>query len=165
MNTTFVGLDLSYSGTGIVVQTGDKIECAEFAAGTPQESFPVRADKLVDLILPMIPANAKIYMEGPAYAANFQAFHLGQLAGVIEYMLTNAGHSYTLVQPSALKKFATGAGNAPKALVAAHVAKKWDFIHKSDNIVDAFVLCKMAADGAVDGVVKKKPAKRKSKVG
>lgn len=161
-----VGLDLSYSGTGVVVisPTNEAIGF-EFKAGNATMSFPERATSLVNQIFSVIPNSNDciVYEEGAAYSAEFNAFMLGELAGVINYELGKRGYAVTLVPPTTLKKYATGSGVAQKHYVAAHVAKKWGFISPSNNITDAFVLAQMAHDGwHPEEKVKKSRKKKKS---
>jgi crossover junction endodeoxyribonuclease RuvC len=153
----YVGIDLSYSSTGVVKIDGDKVDCAAFKAGTPKDSFEKRVKELwlkISKFLPP-PELCLIGIEGAAYAAEFNAFKLGELSGAIKVYLTEAGYAYTIVQPTVLKKFATGKGNAEKTYVAAQVMRKWGFSNPCNDIVDAFVLAKIMVEGGVeDGTVR-----------
>ena len=147
----YVGIDPSYSSTGVVVlydSCGD-VDCAAFKAGIPKDPTEKRVKELWLKLLPMLPPPeiTTIAIEGAAYAAEFAAFKMGELAGALKVFLTEAGYSYILVPPTVVKKFATGKGNAPKPFVAAHVAKKWGFMHSCDDIVDAYVLARYAMEG------------------
>ena len=145
----FIGIDLSYSSTGVVMLQGDGQQCAAFKAGKPKDSFENRVKELwskMEKFLPP-PGVASIAIEGAAYAAEFNAFRLGELSGAIKVYLTEAGYSYKIVPPTVLKKFATGKGNAPKTYVAAQVARKWGFTNPCDDIVDAYVLARIIREG------------------
>lgn len=147
--TVYVGLDLSYSSTGAVKIDGDNVEVAAFKAGTPKDSFEKRVKELwlkISRFLPQ-PGDCLIGIEGAAFAAEFNAFRLGELSGAMRVYLTEAGYSYTLVQPTVLKKFATGKGNSAKTYVAAQVMRKWGFSNPCDDIVDAYVLAKIMMEG------------------
>lgn len=54
--------------------------------------------------------------------------------------------------PSVLKKYATGRGNAKKPEIQAAVVSRWGFESPSDDVVDAYVLAKIAQDVAATGV-------------
>ena len=145
----YVGLDLSYSSTGFVMLDGENIVSHAFKAGKPNWPFHERANDLWKALKHALPApdDCKICIEGAAYAAEFNAFMLGELSGAIRMLLYLNGYKYELIQPTTVKKFATGTGNAQKHFVAAHVAKKWDFTHRSNDVVDAFVLAKICEFG------------------
>lgn len=166
----FIGLDLSYSGTGVVVledENSKPTHAFEFKAGKPDYPFTDRINDLWKQVKRCIPeidvdTNITIAIEGASYGSEFNAFMLGELNGAIKYILKSAGYNYILVPPTLLKKFATGSGNAQKTFVAAHVAKKWDFMHASNNVTDAYVLAKIAQTGLanVEELLSSKKKKR-----
>ena len=148
----FVGLDLSYTGTGVVILSSEGATSAyEFSAGKAGWNVEDRALDLWKQIKRVLPGakenKVSIVIEGAAYGAEFNAFMLGELNGGIKVLLHTSGYSYELVAPTLLKKYATGSGSAQKTFVAAHIAKKWDFMHKSNNVTDAYVLAKIAEMG------------------
>ena len=157
----FLGLDLSYSSTGVVLldseSTGSKeIVAVNVAAGKPSDTFPIRATFLLEGIWRSIPRNLKskngisntlVIIEGAAYAATYNAFMLGELNGVIKFWLATKGYDYILIPPTTLKKYATNDGRADKKKVMQHVTKKWDFSHTCNDIVDAYVLARMGMEG------------------
>lgn len=151
----YVGIDQSYSSTGVVVLGSDGSCVAKaFKAGKPEHPFHERLNDLwkqIARILPN-PKDTLICMEGAAYAAEFNVFMLGELSGALKYCMYNAGYKYDIVQPTVLKKFATGAGNAQKAAVAVGVRTKWGFENKSNDIIDAFVLAKVSEAGGNNAV-------------
>lgn len=146
-----VGLDLSYSGTGVVIIHDETVETYEFKAGKPNTPFHERAADLWKQLARVMPNPAtnevNIVIEGAAYAAEFNAFTLGELTGAVKVFLYLHGYKYELAAPNVVKKFATGSGNAQKTYVAACVAQKWGFVHKSNNVSDAYVLAKIAEIG------------------
>lgn len=164
----YVGIDPSYSGTGIVVLGGEQIVAHAFKAGKPDHPFHERVHDLwkqISRVLPK-PEDCRICMEGAAYAAEFNAFMLGELSGALKYCMYVNGYKYEIAQPTVVKKYATGAGNAQKHFVAAHVAKKWGFTHSSNDVTDAFVLAKIAEEGgpkAVDTILKAQTTNKKTK--
>lgn len=161
----YVGIDPSYSSTGIVILHGEDIVAHAFKAGKPEHPFHERIHDLWKQIKRVLPEPEKciISIEGAAYAAEFNAFMLGELSGALKYCMYTNGYKYDVVQPTVVKKFATGAGNAQKHYVAAYVAQKWNFVHPSNDVVDAFVLAKISEGGkeALAQIeTKKKPRKK-----
>lgn len=142
-----VGIDLSFTSTGLVVINDDGTEKAfRFKAGTPDEPFSVRVNKLWEGMTSALPKSKDtlIVMEGAAYAAQFKAFQCGELAGAIKMRLADSAYKVDLIAPTVLKKFATGKGNATKDVVAKHVEAKWGFTNRCHDIVDAYVLAMYA---------------------
>lgn len=70
-----------------------------------------------------------------------------QIGTVIRWFLWQDNVNYRNVHPGALKKFATGKGNAKKDQIMMAVYKKWGFESSTDNIADAVVLAKMGIVG------------------
>ena len=164
-NKIFVGIDPSYSSTGVVVIDGAEIKPYAFKAGKSDLPFHERIHDLwkqIGRVLPP-PEKAVICIEGAAYAAEFNAFMLGELSGALKYILYSNNYKYEVVQPTVLKKYATGSGNAQKHFVAAYVAKKWDFVHASNDVVDAFVLAKIASEGGSSKLEFEKTSKTKKR--
>jgi crossover junction endodeoxyribonuclease RuvC len=54
------------------------------------------------------------------------------------------GVRWTDVPPPVLKKWITGKGNADKKKMAQAVCEKWQFVSKSDDVVDAYALARLA---------------------
>lgn len=65
---------------------------------------------------------------------------IGELGGVIRVMLTEVGIKWIEVNPSLVKKFATGRGNAKKEEIAIAIYKRWGREFLSNDEADAFVL-------------------------
>lgn len=75
-----------------------------------------------------------IFMEGYAYGAVGNTFNIGECTGILKLELWKAGINLEILQPSEVKKFATGKGNANKtAMFDAYVEKTW---HRMDKAVD-----------------------------
>jgi len=61
-----------------------------------------------------------IVIEDYAMGAKGRVFHLGENCGLLKHKLWHHGLSFSVIAPTALKKFATGKGNADKcAMVEA----------------------------------------------
>jgi len=151
-----VGIDPSFSGTGIVVLQEGKVRVKELVVTSPQKSVPHRVLSVVTAIeLVLINAEdslgerpALVVVEGFSYASKGRAiFDTAYLGWRIREELIRleeiAGISWMEVSPSLLKKFATGKGNANKDLVLLQVYKRWGEELTDTNIADAFVLAKI----------------------
>ena len=112
---------------------------------------PARMTDLLEKILKEIDAVtpprksifSSIAIEGFGFASN-RGFLLGGIGWGIRCALYREGMDYIEVAPAALKKFTGGKGNAPKDVVRLEVYKRWGYEHKSDNVIDAYVLAQIA---------------------
>lgn len=147
----YVGIDQSYSSTGVVVLSVGGQQCKPITAitikaGGPNDPFGKRLDIVVKAILECLPKtkNCLVCMEGGAFASEFNTFRLGELSGVLRYILYKEGYELELVQPTTLKKFVTGNGSATKVMMAEHVSARWGYEHPSDDVIDAYGLARVA---------------------
>ena len=89
--------------------------------------------------------------------AKGKVFHIAENCGLLKHKLWVAAHRYQTITPTALKKFATGKGNADKCMMhAAFVAETGIDLMKAmdkeskdcgspvSDIVDSFYLAKYA---------------------
>jgi len=97
-----------------------------------------------------------VYIEDYAFAAKGRVFHIGENCGLLKHYLWKSGIEINVVSPPALKKFATGKGNAKKEnMIEAFVEETnidlWEVFgvkrtknipHPIDDLVDAFYLAK-----------------------
>jgi len=142
MNTTTVGLDLSLTGTGAAWADGTLTTITSKPNG---DTVKARAQRIADLtnrIVNNITPAALIIIEGPAYSQQAQAgVHLR--AGfwwMVANSLSSRGHDIVEVTPSALKKFATGKGNATKPDMRMALYQRAGLDCRDDNQVDAWWL-------------------------
>lgn len=167
--TYFVGIDPSYSSTGLVVLRDDSEEplvAVSIKAGAPHEFFYERLKKLLDrideIVLSYPIEDIYVVMEGAAFASEFAAFKLGKLSGVLEYHLASLGIDYSLVAPTYVKKVATGSGAADKAKVMQGVKERWGFSHGCNDITDAYAMAQIAKGSKP--INKKVPKKSRGRV-
>jgi crossover junction endodeoxyribonuclease RuvC len=139
----FMGLDLSLSSTGwsTAGQTG---------AITPKTNGTQR---LVDISLSIkelirFHGVSAVVMEGYAFAARSgQAFSIGELGGVVRYVLCGMNIPFVVVQPTTRAKFATGRGNSSKSEVVSAVSARTGIVWSgsgADDMCDAWILEEMA---------------------
>ena len=92
---------------------------------------------------------SEIYLEDYAFAATGRVFHIAENVGILKYTLKKNGFRYEIVQPTVIKKYATGKGNSNKeAMLEAWKAEPGTFElvqengNPSTDIVDSYFLCK-----------------------
>lgn len=142
----FVGIDPSLSGTGLVVldEEGQVVEAVSLKAG--KEDDPLRFMKLAKRIRKHLnPATDRVIIEGFSFGS--RGAGVSKMYGIgwtIRILLEEEVFHWTEVAPTALKKFASNKGNAKKEDLVLPVYKKWGFETDSNDILDAYVLAKIA---------------------
>lgn len=143
-----LGIDCSTVATGAVVLgwDGPKSPPLRWAA-KDIEPPPEAADSLEAAVgqvrdLDSLLGEHRIKLaviEGYGYASQSLA-PLVEVGTCYRLKLRQRGVPYVVVAPSALKKWATGKGNAKKDQVRLEVFKRFGFEHESNNVVDAYAL-------------------------
>lgn len=88
-----------------------------------------------------------VVLEGYSFGSRGRAvFDIGELGGVVRLALYRRGIPYVDVPPAALKKYATGRGNAPKEEVLAAAIRRLGYTGHDHNESDAMWLYAMAQD-------------------
>jgi hypothetical protein len=138
------GLDLSMTQTG-ACHTVEGAACWHLIK--PKEAKDFRLPEIrsalklytadLDLVLiEMLPPN----MKGAGIT--------GMVQGIARDLLLEEGITYGDIGPSALKKYATGKGNASKTEMALAAVRRGDIEFSNDNECDAWWLWVMANDHA-----------------
>jgi len=146
----FVGIDPSFSGSGVIVLDKDG-EIIEEKLITTDSKQSVE-ERLIDIreqlsFIPVIVNLKSIYFEGPSYSSNGQfALQMGALHFMIRMMFFESKVEYKIIAPGTLKKFVTGKGNAKKDLMLLKVYKKWGVEFSDNNMSDAYGLARMALE-------------------
>ena len=76
-----------------------------------------RYDNIAEFFLSKIPTHPKpplIFIEDYSFGSTGRVFHIAENAGLLKYKLWEVGFKFETVAPSAIKKQATGKGNADK---------------------------------------------------
>lgn len=138
-----MGLDLSLSSTGW--STGqEKGVIAPKTTGT-QRLVDI-AENLKELI--RFYKVSAVVIEGYAFAARSgQAFSIGELGGVVRYLLCGMNVPFVVIPPTTRAKFATGRGNAAKSEVVSAVSARTGIVWSgpgADDMCDAWILEEMA---------------------
>lgn len=151
----FIGLDPS-TKTGFVALASDgQVLKAKELTGVGEKD-PVRMITMIDDVAAHIQKDDFIVIEGFGFATQ-QGIQLGGIGWGVRMSLTRRGHKYYEVAPSAVKKFVgvtgwTGevgnkkrlTGPQKKKEVMKAVQDHYGFMHKSDNVVDAYILAQIA---------------------
>lgn len=140
-----LGIDQSLTSTGMVLlrETGQEELVTTIKTGK------LRGVERLDFIIGSICSViepwkvTKIGMEDYAFSGN-QGFSLGELGGVIKYVLFKKyGIKPVIIHNTKIKKWATGKGNANKNLVMLGTYKKYNVELKNDNEYDAYNIAKI----------------------
>lgn len=138
-----MGLDLSLSSTGW--STG-----GEKGVITPKTTGTQRLVDIAKNLQELIRYHkvSAVVIEGYAFAARSgQAFSIGELGGVVRYVLCGMNVPFAIVQPTSRAKFATGRGNASKSEVVSAVSARTGIVWSgpgADDMCDAWILEEMA---------------------
>jgi len=139
MTATIVGLDLSLTGTGIATEDGEQL------AAFPKLRGLERIVSIRDAVLKETSNADLVVIEDYAFSrAASHAHELGELGGVVKVALREEGIAVVLVGPSALKKWATGKGNATKPDMRMARLKRTGVDERDDNKNDAWWLRQLA---------------------
>ena len=145
---TFLGLDLSLTGTGVFALKGAEIFPHEIK--TKPDEFKhslARVEHIADKVVAYV-NNYKpdlIVVEDYFTGRNPRAvIQLCELGTMVRYKVLLNGNPILTVAPTQLKKFVLGKGNGAKELVLKGVYKKWAVDVSSNNLADACTLAFMA---------------------
>lgn len=86
-----------------------------------------------------------VVVEGYAFGAKAARERMGELGGVVRLALHQNEIPWVEVQPTALKKFVTGKGNAPKDHIMLEAYKRWKIDVPTTDEADAVGLALMGA--------------------
>lgn len=141
------GIDYSMNGPSMCIGDGDFEDCRFWVLGPKSkdlehlstfknivvglvpddyENHADRYEKVAMFFLSAILENniKSVNLEGYAYGAKGNVFNIAEHTSVLKYLLWKNGVDVNVVEPSKAKKFATGKGNANKALMN-EAFEKW----------------------------------------
>lgn len=134
MSARVVGLDPSLTATGIAAADG-----ALSTVGGDAKVGDRRLARIADAVAAVVAEADLVVLELlPQHMKS--AGITGMAQGVIRLALVNAGIPYVSLQPSLLKRFATGSGNAMKTDMRMELYKRTGVDLRDDNQVDAWWL-------------------------
>ncbi len=153
----YLGLDLSLTGTGIVVLNKDS-EVVYAKTVKNDLTGPARLvfirNEIASVLEDCTPT--KVCIENYAMGIRSgQSFSIGELGGVVRTLLYQHGYEFLLASPTQLKKFITGKGVAEKDVIMLSVYKNFGYEPKDNNIADAYGLAKIAlhTDIGIEGLL------------
>lgn len=142
----YLGLDLSLTGSGIVLL--DKDCKVEFAITLKNKLVGMERLQYIRNEIATMVDDAEpncICIENYAMGSHAgQAFSIGELGGVIKLMLWEKGQEPYLITPTRLKKYITGKGVAEKDQIMLSIYKNFGWEPKDNNQADAYGLAHMA---------------------
>lgn len=159
MGFHIVGIDPSLSATGVArIRPGDPVPIRVnlvTSGPVPNAQYPdtlTRIRNIVGRVVRQALEGAEegdvviVAMEGPAFAATTGQVHTrAGLWWLLYHMLEKQG-ALVVIEPSKLKRYVTGKGNAPKDLVFASVIRAYPNVGIVDNNqADALGLAAMVA--------------------
>ena len=142
----YVGLDISITGTGVVVLDRQlQRVVTECIKTKPQDDWYGRVNNIVSRIFGFIPSPVfcMVFVEDYAFAAKGQVFNIAELSGIIKYRMWIDGYRFLRIPPTSLKKFTTATGTAPKELMMKEVYKRYNVDFNDNNVADAYALARM----------------------
>lgn len=133
-----LGLDLSLAAPGFATQSGPWTL-------TPKHKGVDRLFWFYGYIGELVAAHEihVAIVEGYAFGSAFGREALGELGGVVRLRLHKMGIPFVIAAPTALKKYATGKGNAKKDEVLAAAIKRSGLDITDNNAADAWWLYQM----------------------
>lgn len=152
----FIGIDPSFSGTGVVILREDLTIEKQLLISSPNlKGIHEDERRMKDILnkLSFISNYGRfdekeknkciITIEDISFGSRGQGSD--QLAGLnyaIRLFLMDRDFDFYTVSPSKLKKFVTGVGNCKKNLMLKEVYKKWHVDYSDDNLCDAYSLAR-----------------------
>ena len=131
---------------------GKNITGEAFSAYT--EDFE-RYDSISEWAIQKTVGCEQVALEGYAYGAKGRVFHIAENTGILKYKMYQNCMPLDIVEPTKVKKFATGKGNASKTDMYAAFAQetmmdlanliqpdKEEITNPLSDIVDAYYICK-----------------------
>lgn len=154
----FLGIDQSYSGFALCAYYPVAKDTQDCVWKYPPAKYGSGVDRLNAIEAELASALHRIdrdgwivqhvAMEGYAAARKFGREEAGELGAAVKRAVRAALESPvcypTIVPPTSLKKYVTGAGNAAKDNMLLGVFKKWGVEYRDNNSADAYGLARMA---------------------
>ena len=150
-NTISIGLDLSLTGTGLIILQDGKIIKQKLIKSKPVGDLPLnevrRIRKIIEEIELIVGENSPTIavIEGLAFMVK-NATALTQLSALnymTRAMLDDYNVPFVIVAPTSLKKFVTGNGASKKDVMLIETFKRYGVTILDDNENDAYGLAKI----------------------
>lgn len=148
----YVGLDLSLTGTGLIVLNQDqKIIEQKLISTKSNMEIEERIMKIWDEIkfIENIIHRESIGIEGISYGSSKNPIIFSELVALNFYVrikLKENNINPIIIAPTSLKKFVTGKGNIKKELMLKEIFKRWGADFNDNNLADAYALAMFVLD-------------------
>lgn len=154
--TVILGVDPSLRATGLCLLYQD----GRITPGTIEVKTKgvERLDDIAKACIDWFTRASHVFIEGYAYGAKAGREYAGELGGVLRLQMYRQFLPFRVVQPTTLKKFVTGNGNAAKNLVLEQCFKRFGIgseTLRNDNEVDAYILARIGQAIIMDTKVTK----------
>lgn len=150
MARVVVGLDLSYTSTGVsTLFDGVFQPLSSFTFGTtPKQGTDIEraaliGDKIVRHLRSVERANGEvpnIAIEGYAFGRTYNQAKMGELGGVVKGQLLANGYTWETIPVTAIRKVITGKGNGKKDQVMYFLLKRHNLDITQNDLADATAL-------------------------
>lgn len=146
-----LALDLSLTSTGVALPDGTALTLSPRQRGVERLAWyretilAIAAGPHADG-MPTAAADLVVIEEYAFSRAAAHSHELGELGGVIRLALADHGQPWVAVNPSALKRYATGKGNASKNDMLLAAVKRLGYDGSCNDEADALWLRAMALD-------------------
>jgi len=154
------GLDLSLTGTGVIVlKLNEKNDLVvnELVKSKPSKekthlSEIIRLKELVDNIFKIISEKIDLKKDDILFVIEGLSFGMGRtntltVLAALNYLVRlniyNLNHKFIIVAPTSLKKFIAGKGNVKKDVMLLKIFTTYNMQFFDDNLADAFGLAKI----------------------
>lgn len=159
----YMGIDLSLTGTGILIiddngtviikQLVKTLNKEKILGTKPIQYIDIlpedRIIKILNVVKNLCETNKPniIYIEGLSFGSQGRSvLELGGLHYCIKVYLKTENYNYKTIPPKTLKKKITGNGNANKETMILKVFKKYGEEFSDNNLCDAYCLARCALD-------------------
>lgn len=147
-----VGIDQSPNHTGVAIlnRYDGSLALSELIEHDERLRDLARLVYIRDRLYAMLPKGdiAIGVWESYAMKSTNRPFLLGEVGGIVQLALYDAGARVECAAPKALKKFVTGNASATKAEMVATIEQRWGatFPGNDDNLADAYGLARMGLE-------------------
>ncbi len=145
-----LGVDPSLTNTGIVYMRDGQACIGEIVSKDTPHTHHESAMRLGRLYASMrdsiqqIGKVSVVAFEGYAFGSMNQREAMGEAGGVLRLAALHEGCRIIVIPPTSVKKFVTGKGVAQKDVMRLAIFKRWGFEHKSEHVLDAYAVAKVA---------------------
>jgi crossover junction endodeoxyribonuclease RuvC len=139
----FIGIDLSYSNTGLIILDQNVNIIEEKSIKTNNKK--TYEERIIDIYKECEFVNNILHLqmisiEGLSFGSTGKLAELGALHYYFRIELFKNKTPYQIITPTELKKFITGKGNCKKDIMIKEIYKKWGVDYNDNNLADAYSL-------------------------